>query len=302
VSTEERAARIAALAYDYAGREKEAVGSCNLCGSTRHVEACRRDRYGYPAVAWVCAGCGLGFLSPRLTAAEYTAFYAGTYRPLVSAYHGRTIDATTVQADQRQYAAELVDFLRRALPAPPSTVLDVGGSTGVVGGGIAAAFGARATVLDPSPDELAVAEAAGMAAIAGFIEDYDPKGQTWDLVLLCQTVDHLLDVAGALSRLREMTTEGGHAYVDILDVGYVLDREGAIEEAVKIDHPYYLTRDTALAYFARAGLEPVAERLSDDGHWGFLLSPGKPAQPDWADLESGAERLLAEIWRLRSER
>jgi SAM-dependent methyltransferase len=233
VSIGERAARIAALAYDYAGREKEAVPSCNLCGSSRHVEACRRDRYGYPAVAWLCSTCGLGFLSPRLTAAEYTSFYAGTYRPLVSAYHGRTIDATTVQEDQRGYAAELVDFLRRALPAPPSTVLDVGGSTGVVGGAIAAAFGAKATVLDPSPDELAVAEAAGMSTIAGFVEDYDPRGETWDLVLLCQTVDHLLDVAGALERLREMTAASGHAYVDILDIGYVLEREGTIEAAAE---------------------------------------------------------------------
>ena len=52
---------------------------------------------------------------------------------------------------------------------------------------------------------------------------------------------------------------------------------GSIEGAVKIDHPYYLTRTTALAYFELAGLAPVAERLSADGHWGFLLAPGEAA-------------------------
>jgi Methyltransferase domain len=288
------------LSYDYAGREKEAVAACNLCGSATHVEAARHDRYGFPAVTWICGRCGLGFISPRLTAAEYSEFYAGTYRPLVSAYHDRTIDATTVQVDQRSYAAELVDFLRRSLPAPPSTILDVGGSTGVVGGAIAAAFGAKATILDPSPEELAVAEAAGMETIAGFIEDYVPAGSTWDLVLLCQTVDHLLDITSALRRLREMTAERGWAYVDVLDVSYVLRREGAIEEAVKIDHPYYLTRETALAYFSVCGFDPVAERLSDDGHWGFLLSSGEPSEPDWDRLGAGARELVSEIWRLRA--
>ena len=60
----------------------------------------------------MCRRCGLGFLSPRLTAAEYGAFYEDVYRPLVSAFHGRRIDAETVQDDQRGYAAELVELLR----------------------------------------------------------------------------------------------------------------------------------------------------------------------------------------------
>ena len=108
--------------YDYAARDKEAVEVCNLCGSTDHVELTQVDRYGFPATMRICTRCGLGFLSPRLTAAEYGEFYEDVYRPLVSAYHGRRIDAETVQVDQRLYAAELVGFLRKALRAPPASV------------------------------------------------------------------------------------------------------------------------------------------------------------------------------------
>src|SRR5205823_2516616 len=100
------------------------------------------------------ARCGLGFLSPRLAACEYAALYESVYRPLVSAYHGRLIDAETVQDDQRAYAAELVAFLRGSLPTWPRSVLDVGGSTGTVAGAVRREFGSAATVLDPSPDEL----------------------------------------------------------------------------------------------------------------------------------------------------
>jgi SAM-dependent methyltransferase len=301
VTDNDRTSRIAEVGYDYTSRRLERVTRCNLCGSTRHVEVARRDRYGFPAVFRVCGRCGLGFLAPRLAASEYAAFYESIYRPLVSAYHGRRIDAETVQDDQRIYAAELVSFLQDTLPAWPRSVLDVGGSTGVVAGAVRSAFGSAATVLDPSPDELAVAAAARMETIAGFAEDYVGSGRRFDLVLLCQTIDHLLDVARTLEALRGLVADVGRVFVDVLDVRFMTQRRGVIEEAVKIDHPYYLTRDTALAYFRRAGFDVVAERLSDDGHWGFLLAPSTPHEPDWPALKSSADAFLAEVWRMRAE-
>jgi hypothetical protein len=77
-------------------------------------------------------------------------------------------------------------------------------------------------------------------------------------------------------------------------------RRGSIEGAVKVDHPYYLTRATALGYFSQAGLTPVSERLSGDGHWGFVLAPAEPAEPDWERLERSADALLADLWGLRA--
>jgi SAM-dependent methyltransferase len=277
------------------------VRTCNLCGSERHVEVSRRDRYGFESTLRVCARCGLGFLSPRLTRAEYSSFYAGVYRPLVSAYHGALIDDETVQLEQRKYAAELVLFLQRTLVEPPRGVLDVGGSTGVVSGIVGDAFATQAaTVLDPSPEELAVAAAAGMETVLGFAEDFEPGDRRWDLVLLCQTVDHLLDVFRALETVRRSVTPSGRVFVDVLDVGFVTRRAGAVECAVKIDHPYYLTRATACAFFDRTGLDIVAERLSDDGHWGFLLAPGIPREPNWEALRRAVDTELAEIWHLRA--
>jgi SAM-dependent methyltransferase len=297
---DERRRRIGAVGYDYASAGKEAVGECNLCRSSRTIELAREDRYGFPAVLLVCARCGLGFLSPRLTAAEYGRFYEDVYRPLVSAYHGRTIDADTVQLEQREYAAELVEFVRPALEAAPAHVIDVGGSTGVVGAAMREAFGSRVTVLDPAPAELAVAEANGMETIAGFAEDYDPAGRTWDLVLLCQTIDHLLDPSAALKALATMIALGGRAFVDALDVRFMIRRRGGVEEAVKIDHPFYLTRETARAYFDQVGLEVQSERLSADGHWGFLLRRGELREPDWDELGAARDRLLDEAARLRA--
>lgn len=289
------AERVAALGYDFAGQAKERPPGCNLCGSDEgQVEVCGRDRYGYPAPCLVCGRCGLGYLSPRLTEAGYAHFYASIYRPLVSAYHGRRIDAETVQLDQQGYAADLVGFLAPLLAGPPETILDVGGSTGVVVGVVSAGLGGRPTVIDPAPGELAVAATAGMEVIAGFAEDFDPRARRWDLVLMCQTIDHLLDVRRTLEALRGLTADGGRAFVDVLDVELAMSQAG-IEGAVKIDHPFYLTRATAAAFFALAGYRIVAERLTDDGHRGYVLAPVQPVQPDWAALQSHAAELLDRI-------
>ncbi len=291
------------IGYDYGAQAKVRLAECNLCGVRGHaVEVAARDRYGYPATFVVCRCCGLGYLCPRLSATQYAHFYSEVYRPLVSAYHGRRIDAETVQLEQHGYAAELAAFLLPLLPSSPHTILDVGGSTGVVARVLAARLNAnaRATVLDPSPDELAVARAAGMETVAGLVEDFDPGERTWDLVLLCQTIDHLLDLRGTLAALRQMTAADGRAFVDIVDVDVLLRRTGRIEQVVKIDHPYYLTRPTAVALFALTGFTIVAERLSDDGHRGFVLAPGLCAEPDWPALKTTAAWFLNSVWTLRA--
>lgn len=293
-----RASRIAAVGYEPPAESMEAVETCNLCGGERFVELARQDRYGYRVPLCACLRCGLAFLSKRPSAPAYGDFYESVYRPLVSAYHGRLIDAETVQVEQREYADQLISFLDRALDSPPVSVLDIGGSTGVVAAAARDAWGCRATVIDPSPAELDVARRAGMETVEGLMEEFDPGGRQWDLVLLCQTIDHLLDVAATLRAIRSVLAPDGRAFVDVLDVLWVLARTGTIEASYKIDHPYYLTRATALAYFARAGLEVVAERMADDGHWGFVLAPADP-RPD--ALPAAGGELLYEVWRRRAE-
>ena len=111
MSASSRESRIAALDYDAAAQPAQRRTACNLCAGERFVTLAHRDRYGYAIRADGCLGCGLVFLNPMLTAEAYTAFYRDVYRPLVSAYHGRRIDAQTIQEEQRGYAASLADLL-----------------------------------------------------------------------------------------------------------------------------------------------------------------------------------------------
>src|SRR5688572_12785331 len=138
----ERAARIAALGFDYAAQPRESVTACNLCGACTFIVLTHHDRYGFPAQAHACGRCGLVFLNPRMTEAAYGRFYDGVYRPLVSAFHGRQIDAQTIQAEQKEYAIERGEFIRPFVKeGHRRTMLDIGGSTGVVAHHFATTFG-----------------------------------------------------------------------------------------------------------------------------------------------------------------
>jgi ubiquinone/menaquinone biosynthesis C-methylase UbiE len=292
----DRRARIAALRYNYAAQPREALTTCNLCGSAKLVTITHRDRYEFPATASACARCGLVFLNPRMTADAYGRFYDGVYRPLVSAFHGRLIDAETIQGEQHEYSVDRVDVVRPFLGgAGLQTMLDIGGSTGVVAGHFARAFGLRGTLIDPAPLEVEHARALGLETITGLVEEYDFGDHRFDVVLICQTIDHLLDVGGTLRRVRELLTERGWLFVDIVDFRAAYLRNWSLEDATKIDHPYYLTQDTMQAYLRRAGFAVTrVDYAADHLHVSYLCRPAAP-DPDALPAESDVRHLFSEM-------
>jgi 2-polyprenyl-3-methyl-5-hydroxy-6-metoxy-1,4-benzoquinol methylase len=291
-----RAGRIAALAYDYAAQPKRAIEQCNLCGASGFVVITHRDRYGYPAEAHACATCGLVFINPVMSAEAYGRFYQGTYRPLVSAYHGRLIDAKTIQGEQRAYAAERAALLAPYLrTASLKTLLDIGGSTGIVAHHLTQAFGLQAAVLDPAPMEVEEARALGLETITALVEEYDPKGRRFDMVAMFQTVDHLLDVGGTLRRIRSLINDGGVFFVDIVDFRAAYLRNWSVEDAIKIDHPYYLTQETMSAFLAQAGFEVLrADYAADHLHVSYVCRP-VAARPEARPSPGSVDDLLREL-------
>jgi Methyltransferase domain len=295
-ATPDRKERIAALGYDYAAQPKQVLTSCNLCGATQFVVLTHRDRYGYPARADGCRSCGLVFLNPRMTAAAYGRFYDGVYRPLVSAFHGRLIDARTIQGEQRDYATERAEFIRPFVAGSGAqTLLDIGGSTGVVAHHFIREFGLNGTLIDPAPLEVEQAQRLGLETVTGLVEEHEFGGRRFDFVTICQTVDHLLDVAGTLSRVRQLLSHHGFLFIDIVDFRAAYLRNWSIEDAIKIDHPYYLTDPTMGAYLRRSGFEILrSDYAADHLHVSYMC---RPCAADVSAVPPGAsvDELLREV-------
>ena len=240
----------------YAKQPKEELTLCNLCGASDFDRCATTDRYGLPVTAVRCLKCGLAFLNPRMTKAAYLDFYRdGIYRKLLSEFYGREISPQSIEKEQREYAGRLTEFLGPMLmERSDKTLLDIGGSTGIVADTLAAEFGLQATVLEPSIPEAQRAAGKGLEVILGGLEDYEGDDRQWDVVLLCQTVDHLVDISEGLTVIRHITREGGVFFVDFVQ-----------NCPFKVDHPFYLDTKTMEEYLDKAGFEVLKRRPSPDG-------------------------------------
>jgi SAM-dependent methyltransferase len=292
----DRRERIAAIGFDYVSQPVEAVPACNLCKGTVFIVLTHRDRYGFPVRASACRACGLVFLSPRMTMEAYGRFYDGVYRPLVSAFHGREINAATIQAEQRDYASERAELLQPFVEGSGlKTLLDIGGSTGVVAHYFAEAFGLKGTLIDPAPLELEQARRFGLETITGLVEQHEFGYRTFDIVTVCQTVDHLLDVSGTLARVRHLLSGNGLLFIDIVDFRAAYLRNWSVEDAIKVDHPYYLTQETMTAYLRRAGFEVIrSDYAADHLHVSYVCAPGN-ADPGATPTSAQVDELLREV-------
>lgn len=262
--------------FDYEAAPKEWIDlDCAACGGTIVSGWTTRDRYGFVVAARRCSECGHVALAERMTPAAYADFYAsGAYRRLVSAFHGREINGYTLIPEQAEYARKVYLTLKRWLPPRGNgglptameggpDLLDVGGSTGIAASLFRNLYGYRCTVLDPSPEELKQAENVGHRCIVGNAESFDPGPQQWELILLCQAIDHLLDPAAVLTKLRKHLAGGGVLWVDALD--YEITRE------LKIDHPHNFTEKALERLLDRTGWVTLA-RARWNRHVGFVCT------------------------------
>jgi SAM-dependent methyltransferase len=231
-----------------------------------------------------------------MTAEAYGRFYDGVYRPLVSAFHGRLIDARTIQAEQHEYAAERAEFIRPFMTnSARKTMLDIGGSTGVVAAHFAKEFGMRGTLIDPAPLEVEQAQRLGLETITGLVEQHDFGTRRFDMVIICQTVDHLLDVAGTLARVRQLLSGDGLLFIDIVDFRAAYLRNWSVEAAIKIDHPFYLTERTMVAYLRSSGFDVLrSDYAADHLHVSYVCRPGS-ADADVMPAVASVEEMLREV-------
>jgi hypothetical protein len=249
-----------AAIWDHDAQPKDYIDLCNLCGEDVSLGIEQSDRYGYRVHMYWCA-CGLTQINPRMTREAYARFYETAYRPLVSAFHGREINAQTIRPEQKEYGDRLARLLSAWTGARERSLLDVGGSTGTVAHTLSGWLHiSSVVVLDPSSEELAECR---VPKVWGTIEDFQPNGRTWDLITLCQTADHLLDLMGSLKKIKGLLSPDGLFWSDIVD--FDVTRE------VKIDHPFNLTESTYRQFLSKAGFKLLQVNYAPDGvHIGFL--------------------------------
>lgn len=260
-------------------RQREFVAVCNICGSDRNAVVAQPDRYGFPSRTAMCLNCGLFYLVDRFSDADYAAFYCnGTYRRITSLFSGTGQGIGDLQADQAQYANELIGSLAGYVRfAPGVRFLDIGGSTGRVAAEFQNRFGMKGTVIDPAEAEVEAARRLGLNGVVGSVEEWRTD-ERFELILLCRSIEHVQDLRKALERIRELLDPNGLLFCDIVDFTEACRLVGHPEAVTKIDHCHWMTQESAPGIFRSVGLEVVSMNLAvRQPLAGFLLRAGEPS-------------------------
>lgn len=260
------------MTYDYAEQPKIDIPNCPVCGTLNTPEP-RTDRYGFHVGISLCV-CGFSYMSPILTPDGFADFYAHWYRPLLDRLRGYPMAPERLEARQREYGRTLSE----ACPEVPHTVslLDAGGSTGAVSQGFQGMSWSQITVLDPSPDELAAAQAKGYQGILSTIEDFTPT-ESYDVILCAQTIDHCYDPIKALRNLHAAATPGAWLVIDYVDcekpIGFTNGRFQTTGSAdfPKIDHPCYWTQASLACALTQSGWHIQRHQRSFQGGKGLFV-------------------------------
>lgn len=276
---------------------------CNVCGSDQSAVFAEMDRYGLPIRTAMCLHCGLIYLSDRLTAEGYSEFYAtGMYRNLTSAFVGFDPNTQTIQRDQMAYATDLVRSLAGYVESMGGggSLLDVGGSAGLVAREVGERFGLQPTVLDPAIDEIETARLAGLNGVVGSLETFETN-KKYNLILLCRSIEHLFDLRGSLLKMRDLLADQGLLYIDIIDFVECCRLRGTSQLVTKLDHCYWLCQETAPRLFQSLGLEVVSANTAANPECiGYLLRRCEPKEA-MASMDPMLHQILRRLREIDSD-
>ncbi len=167
------------------------------------------DRFGESlATVVTCTGCGHGSLAERPSDADIAAAYADA------------VDEASLDEERGQVETALRALVRIEAQRAPGSLLDVGCWTGSFVDA-ARRRGWTATGVEPSAWAVTRARERGLAVERGGLEDATGG---YDVVVLCDVLEHLLDPADAVMRVHGLLEPGGVVFLTVPDAGSRLAR------------------------------------------------------------------------------
>lgn len=228
-----------------------AAPACVLCGST----AAPRPELSHPEGRLVrCPGCGLVHVDPLPAPEEARRLYGESY------YRDPVRGYLDYEADEAAFRREFRRRLRLLIRVRPrGRLLEVGCATG---GFLAEAARAGYEAEGIEPDAAVAATAAarsGRPVRAGTIEEVDLPAASFDVAVLFEVVEHLVDPVAALRRVARALRPGGLLAVSVPDYGSLWARLSGSRWPMITpwEHLHYFTRGTLAATLAAAGFDRV---------------------------------------------
>lgn len=249
------------------------VVPCNLCRGNQIQTVAQLSRFNIPLNTVICKDCGLIYHNPRMGPEAFTRFYEHDYRRLIEA-KAQPVDALFGQ--QVKHGYRIVDWVGADF-GDRVQVLDIGSGPGGQMWAFREARAAEVIGVEPAVEHAQWGrDVQGLDIRTGMFEEMGFNKDTFDLVVISQTLNHLLDPYGTLQRVRSILKPSGRIFVETIDFVY-WTRHAPLTMTTTIDHPYMFCQGTLRAMLEKAGFEILKWEADADL---AATRPSVPGQPN----------------------
>jgi SAM-dependent methyltransferase len=220
---------------------------CPICAST-HCTQDFRDPQTPSLSVHVCSDCGMTFLFPRLTPEETRQFNADDYD------YGKAIFVESVYKKYCERIKRQAEFITGHAHRP-GKVLDIG----CFQGDLLQEFHQRdwRTYAIESSEKACLflrQERPYITVHQGFVEDLPFESETFDVIIVSRTLNHVLDPVAFLNRLGAYANDATRLYIEVMALESVICQDG-LESGnyFKLYQPVVYSMPTLVDTFTRAG-------------------------------------------------
>ena len=188
---------------------------CNICNSAEYDAIVTATEEGSSINLVICRNCGLGYLNPRWKKERYQKYYQTDYdtqyRPQIISHSGHNEDGTPNIILERFKEAQL-------LPSDSFKILDIGSGEG----SNLVAFkqktkNAQLYAIEPSLNAHKLLRKNGIEIISTDVDgDWHKEYKDFfDIIIMRHVLEHFLDPASALNKMRTVLNDNGVAYIAV---------------------------------------------------------------------------------------
>lgn len=249
-----------------------------------------------PFINVLCMRCGLVFMNPRPTPAEYRDLYATyeTHRYGIDTQEASATHAAD-QAARLATARPLVDALHRYIKAPAveRRVLEVGCAYGFFSEAVKQSWGCRVQGVEPSVRFADVARARiGMSVFTGSFEEYAaqrPAEEQFDLIVLNHVFEHFPDPLATIRLLETMLAPGGVVYMEVPNTAHF---KKPVDRFFDYCHPFSYSPASLARLLAVAAWKPIAQFSLKPLRLQVVVAPASHTAPAVVSRNGAGPRML----------
>lgn len=231
---------------------------CSVCGSQRKSVLFHQNFAGAPQGSLlsgydvvICSDCGFGYADGLPDQCDFDVYYEQMSKYEYE-YRGGGSDF-----DARRFPVA-ADFIRLLLPNLQSSILDVGCSNGGLLHALQQVGYANLMGLDPSPVCAQTAERLyGIRVLTGTLSHHPLERGCYDIVLLGAVLEHVNDLATALSQTRSLLKRHSLLYIEVPDVTRFASSEDAPFQEFSVEHINYFSVVSLQNLLSTIGFEMI---------------------------------------------